>query len=236
MKRAKPWFKVFPDDYLWGTTKAELKPDERSVWIDFLCVATYKEGIIDITFRKELASKFIIPLALLNRCIKKFEKFGKIEIFTQKKEKKTLAKIIKWEKYQHSYLTSQGKRNEKDKLNDATLYDKDTHRNQSIEERRGEEKRLEEIRREGEEKEEYSPITKNLLSILKSFPSYSFQEKEDGNMIDVFVTKYPDIDFERQIRRKIEYWKENPQALKARKVNPRMQLFNFFDEEVKSQE
>lgn len=121
MKRQKPWFKIFPDDYLWGSTKAELKPDERSVWIDFLCIATYHKGFVDITYPKELACKFIIPLPLLNRCIKKFEKFGKIKIIYEKKEKKKLAKITKWEKYQHRILTSEGERSEKDEDNDATL-------------------------------------------------------------------------------------------------------------------
>ena len=79
MKRKKIWIKVYPDDYLWGTTKAELKPDERAVWFDFLCVAAYKQGLVDITYPKSLASKILVPLPLLVRCIRKFEKQGKID-------------------------------------------------------------------------------------------------------------------------------------------------------------
>jgi len=235
MKRKKLWFKVYPDDYLWGTTKDELKPDERSVWFDFLCVAAFKEGFVDITYPKNLANKLIIPLSLLTRCIKKFKEHEKIEIVENKKEKKTFAKIKKWEKYQAGYLTSLGQRIEKPKDNDATLGD--DLRCDSIK-RRGEEIRENEIKEE-ESKTFPSHPRDQFLYILKEFSKeypYPFSEEADGQLYDYTIKTFRNVvDPIREAKKKIEYWKEHPGALQSKGKSPRVQLHEFFEKEAEYQ-
>lgn len=235
MRRKKLWFKVYPDDYLWGTTKDELKPDERSVWFDFLCVAAFKEGLVDITYTKSLANKLIIPLSLLTRCIKKFKEHEKIEIVENKKEKKTFAKIKKWEKYQAGYLTSLGQCIEKPKDNDATL--KQGLRCDS-KERRGEEIREDKIREE-ESKLFPSHPRDQFLYILKEFSKeypYPFSEEADGQLFDYAIKIYRNtVDPIRETEKKIEYWKEHPGALQSKGKSPRVQLHEFFEKEAEYQ-
>lgn len=243
MKRKKIWFKVFPDDYLWGTTKAELEPDERSVWFDFLCVAAYKEGSIDITYPQSLASKFLIPLALLKRCIKKFEKHGKIEIYYNKKENKKFAKIKKWEKYQAPFLTSKGESNEKDDVNDATLGDDircDSIKMKEDEMRKNELRKNEKESQNGKSPKpslnsfssslgkSFNEKKEEFLSLLRDCKDYPFNEASDTIIFEIVTVKHPYIDITYQLKKKIEWWKKkaSPTAMKSK---PRTQLLDHFE-------
>ena len=70
--RATTHFKFYSEKYLWGSTKTELKPDERAVWVDFLCLASMNFGMIEIYSRDQLAQQLMISYELLNRSIEKF--------------------------------------------------------------------------------------------------------------------------------------------------------------------
>ena len=58
--RADTHFKFYSEKFLWGSTRSELLPDERSVWVDFLCLATMNFGVIEVYSRDQLARQLIM--------------------------------------------------------------------------------------------------------------------------------------------------------------------------------
>ena len=73
--RATTWFKFYSENHLWGSTRAELNPDERAVWVDFLCLGTMNFGEIGVFSRDQLAQQLLIDSELLDRSIDKFIKY-----------------------------------------------------------------------------------------------------------------------------------------------------------------
>lgn len=78
MKDKKPldWIPLFIDKHLFGSTRLELKPDERSVWTDLLVLAGKDDGHIRANegvpyINSQLAGLLVIPEELLERTIKK---------------------------------------------------------------------------------------------------------------------------------------------------------------------
>lgn len=40
------WIPLWVDKWLWGSTRIELEPDERSVWVDLMALAAKDDGYI----------------------------------------------------------------------------------------------------------------------------------------------------------------------------------------------
>lgn len=87
MKDKKPldWIPLYIDKHLFGSTRLELEPDERSVWIDLLVLAGKNTGHVraneGMPYQiKQLAGMLVISEELLERTIKKCIKYKKIEI------------------------------------------------------------------------------------------------------------------------------------------------------------
>ena len=108
--RATTWIRFYTENYLFGSTKAELEPDERSVWVDFLCLAVLQSGDVEIYSRKMTAGQLVIQEELLDRSIKKFVEHGKIEKITAEEDKRERFRIVNWDKYQSDYLKKRDKR------------------------------------------------------------------------------------------------------------------------------
>ena len=102
--RASTHFKFYSEKYLWGSTRSELLPDEKSVWVDFLCLASLNFGEVEIFSRDQIAGQLLIERELLDRSIKKFIEHEKVKRNYRKKEKKEIFKIVKWNQYQAPYL------------------------------------------------------------------------------------------------------------------------------------
>lgn len=105
MKEKRPgrtaWFKFWGHRYLvGGSLRAETSPDERAVWLDFLCLANEGAGRFDCASRNALAVQLLIPKELLDRATKKFIEAGRLKTFYDKKEKKEIFIIVKWSVYQ----------------------------------------------------------------------------------------------------------------------------------------
>lgn len=138
--RASTHFKFFSEKYLWGSTRSELLPDERAVWVDFLCLASLNFGVIEAYSRDQLAQQLLISRELLDRSIEEFIKFGKITRKYHKKEKKEIFTIVKWSRFQADYLTKRSKK--------STIYEKkeriekmgkpDAENHPTLQERKGE--------------------------------------------------------------------------------------------------
>ena len=84
-KIGKIWFPIWIDKWLFGSTRLELEPDERAVWVDLLALSYKDEGYIrankgvPYSF-KQLAGFLVITEELLNRTIQKCVQVGKIKI------------------------------------------------------------------------------------------------------------------------------------------------------------
>lgn len=65
--------------------------------------------------------------------------------------------------------------------------------------------------------------------MLKKCSGYPFKEFEDSLLFDITVNGYPKIDIIKQVKRKIVWWKEHPDAIKS---DPRKQLENWFKDEA----
>jgi hypothetical protein len=159
---------------------------------------------------------------ILSQHLKIFENAQRIKIKNLNGE--FSLSVLKWHKYQQDMY---GK---VDGHNPSKNRKVDTQSPPGGEERRGQERRIKgkEEREEREIKEGETSISKqHFFSLLKSFPSYPFQEKEDSDLFEFFSKKYPKVDIVIQTKKKIEWWLENPQAAHSSKKNQREQLIEW---------
>lgn len=261
--RASTHIKFFTEKYLWGSTRSELLPDERAVWVDFLCLGSMNFGVIECYSRDQLAQQLLISRELLDRSTQKFIKYGKIKRKYNKKDKKEIFTILNWCRFQTDYLTKRAKkstsyeeqeRSEKTEISDA-------ENQPTLQERKGEDSKSDYIAskeiREDESEAQRPPdsissevssplhststsysegeITKKdqFLSMLKACRGYPFDEIKDALLFDIAVTEYPKINIIKQTEKKIAWWKDRPAALKA---NPREQFQKWFKEESEFQD
>ena len=263
--RVTTHFKFYSEKYLWGSTRSELSPDERAVWIDFLCLASMNFGEIELYSRDQLAQQLLITRGLMDRSIEKFIKFGKIKKKFNKREKKEIFSIVNWSRYQADYLTKRLKKSTsyEEKKRIEKLEKDDAENPPTLQERRGEEKTLQEITLEKNIEEKSvelespnsnpsivsPPLLSNstpsinqkgktmkdeFLSLLKSCKGYPFNEIEDSLLFDITVKEYPRINILMQTEKKIEWWKDHTDALKPN-ANPREKLQDWFREESECQ-
>jgi len=242
--RATTWLKFYSENYLWGSTRSELNPDERSVWVDFLCLAAMKFGEVEVYSRDQLAQQLLIPQDLLDRSIEKFIEYGKIKRKLNKKEKKEVFTIINWDRYQADYLTKRLKKSsayeEKERIEKTEKSDTETQ--PRLEERRGENITLKEITSKdiknvisGNAKSfnpeasedssplasssnaltEENPIKEAFLSKLKSIKHYPFDESLDSMLFDDIETKCPGLDILRHLDEEIDWMIGAPEYIET---------------------
>jgi len=106
-RKAFDWMPLWIDKWLLGSTRQELEPAERAVWIDLLALASKDDGWIraneEMSYpARTLAGIFMLPEELLETTVKKCIKAGKLERFDD-----GIMRIINWSKYQ---LTDRRKR------------------------------------------------------------------------------------------------------------------------------
>lgn len=255
------WFKIFGDKWFMGSTRWELSVEQRSVWVDLLARASINEppGRIDYFSLEQLAHQFNISLGLLQSTLNKCEEHKKIK--HDRKKKRII--ILNWKKYQSEYERQRPYRQQVRGQSKMTKNDdKSSNKVTPKEEGEGEEKEeeKEEIELEKEERRgdrlppqsnlnvspllsasNHSPSEKNktvkdmFLSMLMECVGYPFDEIQDSMLFDITVKENPDINILNQTEKKINWWKEHPEALKP-KANPRKKLFEWFCSEQGFQE
>ena len=95
------WFRFYGQRYLLGgSLRAETLPDERGVWLDFLCMANAGDGHFDSTNKDALAAQLLISRELLDRAIKKFIETKRLSVQYDEDERKDIFTIVKWPYYQ----------------------------------------------------------------------------------------------------------------------------------------
>ncbi|TET67930.1 MAG: hypothetical protein E3J56_12060 [Candidatus Aminicenantes bacterium] len=76
-------------------------------------------------------------------------------------------------------------------------------------------------------------IKEQFLTILRECNGYPFNEVKDSLFFDIAVIECPGIDYVKQTIKKVSWWQEHPDALKA---HPRRQLQDWFKEEYEFQQ
>jgi hypothetical protein len=83
----RPWIWLWTQEYIHGSTRFELEPDERSVWTDFMALAGDSPvlGSICVSEKvpytdQQLANVLNISTELLQRAKRKMLEYGKIRI------------------------------------------------------------------------------------------------------------------------------------------------------------
>jgi len=99
-RKTQSWVPLWVDAWLFGTTRIELTPAERAIWVDFLALGAKHDGYIrageGIPYPlKQLAGMLLVEEETLQTAIEKFIQFGKIE----RLEDGTM-RIVNWDKYQ----------------------------------------------------------------------------------------------------------------------------------------
>jgi hypothetical protein len=233
--RATTWFKFYSENHLWGSTRSELTPDERAVWVDFLCLATMKYGEIEVFSRDQLAQQLMIDRELLDRSIDKFIEYGKIENNYDDEGKKEVFLIVNWDKYQADYLKKRQEKSntDEDKERIEMSKESDAETTPRIEEKREEETILKEItpkeinktasktatslNTEAVEdtsfsspspnalKEEDQSIKEAFLLKMKSIKNYSFNEQLDSMLYETLKRECPGFDILEHLDGEIAY-------------------------------
>ena len=80
---ALKWIPLYVDKWLWGSTRIELGPDERGVWVDLMALAGKDDGYIRANegvpyASQQLAGMLCISIELLERTIEKCKRVGKL--------------------------------------------------------------------------------------------------------------------------------------------------------------
>jgi len=102
------WIPLWVDKWIFGSTRIELQPDERAVWIDLMAVASKDNGFIRANPEtsyppQQLAGLLCISEELLNRTILRCVATGKIKECGNPVENNfTGYYIINWAEYQLS--------------------------------------------------------------------------------------------------------------------------------------
>ncbi|MEM5810146.1 MAG: phage replisome organizer N-terminal domain-containing protein [Candidatus Aenigmatarchaeota archaeon] len=99
---SKDWIPLWIDKWLFGSTRLELEPAERSVWIDLIALGSKDNGFIRANeeigyLPQQLAGLLNIPLELLQRTIEKCKKNGKLQDLGN-----NIYYISNWNKFQLS--------------------------------------------------------------------------------------------------------------------------------------
>jgi hypothetical protein len=76
------WFKVCPEKWIFGSTREEMTPAERGVWMDFLALAAINDppGQVDFFSERRLANSLNISVKLLRSTINKAIFYEKIDL------------------------------------------------------------------------------------------------------------------------------------------------------------
>jgi hypothetical protein len=222
------WFKLYPQKWLLGSTRFELSIEQRAVFVDFLALASLHDPPGEFVFYsiEQLATQFQVSVSLVESTIKRCVETKKIEFFP----KKNRTVIKNWKKYQSEYDRQKPYRSREKANNKVTTSDVSKLPLEGEEEEKRKEVEVEEKERKREKGEGEPSLPKQtFFSLLKSFPSYPFQEKEDEPIFEHFSNR---IDLIEQTQKKIAWWKENLHALNSSKKNPRQQLIEFLLQEV----
>jgi hypothetical protein len=102
-KHTQTWIPLYVDKWIFGSTRIELEPAERAVFIDLMVLGAKDEGYIRANettpfLEVQLAGLLNIPLALLQSTLSKCIQYGKLD----EGPEYGIYRLCNWNKYQLS--------------------------------------------------------------------------------------------------------------------------------------
>lgn len=222
MKDKKPltWIPVYIDKHLFGSTRQELEPDERSVWMDLLVFSGKDDGHIRANEgvpypNAQLAGIFLVPEDLLNRTIKKCIKYGKIKIL-----KDGTMYLPSWKNYRLSDRHVRRLASEMSAQEDMMSKKRDTKSIERVENRKSIER---------EEGKKINLHAEQIMKIHDLLINVKGIGKEKSSSIVKYIVElsaeFPDLDCVEQMQKKCAWWIDNPLNKKS---NIHLQIRNWF--------
>lgn len=225
MKRGKTldWIPLWVDKWLFGSTRIELQPDERSIWADFMVLASKDEGYIrankNTAYPLELlAGMLYVELELLEKTITKLasKKIGKIRLY-----KNGVIYLVNWKEYR---LTPRHKRRfEVGENGDLVPKERERVREKGQRVPKSElySKKKKDINKNNTE------IYKEIIRRLNNVKDIGEQkaEKLTHFIIDELMHDFPELDILEQVKKKCAWWLDNPLNKKS---NIHAQMRNWF--------
>lgn len=228
MKKRKvdPWFPFWIDKWLFGSTRIELKPDERGVFVDLMAFSKKDDGYIRANegvpyLESQLCGLFNITPELLKRTIEKCIKYGKA-----KRHKDGTIYMTSHDVYK---LSPRQERRIEDEMAEET--------DMGGKKRGGEAKKTvtkiileESILDKKKEEEPITNITANQeLQIIKELSTVKGMGDEKIATLIIYLRElsieFPNLDYVDEIKLKVAWWRDNPLTKKS---NIHLQLRNWF--------
>ena len=220
MKKRKvdPWFPFWIDKWLFGSTRIELEPDERSVFVDLMAFSKKDDGYIRANegvpyLESQLCGLFNIKPELLNRTIEKCIKYGKAKRYKD-------GTIYMTSHDTYSLSARQERRVETEMAATPAIVAKKT----ATEKRR--DKNIIDNKKEGPQ----TNITANQeLQIITELSTVKGISNKKIATLIVYLRElsieFPDINYVYEIKKKVAWWLDNPLTKKS---NIHLQLRNWF--------
>lgn len=222
MKKRKvdPWFPFWIDKWLFGSTRIELEPDERGVFVDLMAFSKKDDGYIRANegvpyLENQLCGLLNITPELLNRTIEKCIKYKKARRFKDG--------TIYMTSHDAYSLSARQERRVEDEM--AEKEAREAKKPASEREKREEEMRRKE-KKDGPKvninAEQEMEIAKVLIAVK------GIGEKKWGGIIQYLrelSIEFPEIDYVEEMKKKATWWLDNPLTKKS---NIHLQIRNWF--------
>ena len=211
------WIPLWVDKWLFGSTRIELSPEERGVWIDLIALASKDDGYIRANQGcpyplEQLAGMLIVPKEVLEKTINKClePNVGKLE----KLPDGTL-KIKSWEKYE---LSKRHKR----RIIFKSMSEKADHMSENEDAKRREEKIREEKKREDNNTLALNDADASNSELVKKpvIPkiNFSIETRSWENITDedvsIWEKAYPAVDITQELSKMADWLISNPEKKK----------------------
>jgi hypothetical protein len=229
-RRSEPRVWLYTEHWLWGSTRSEYTIDERSVFIDILCLGITGLGKVDITYPEQTAAQLCVPLDVFERTVEKGIKYGKFARKVEKRRKKTFLIILNWRRYQPQYLHEKPTRSTK-RGRIAKGAKSDAHVGPI-------EYSIVEDSKESSAGAHFDLKTEFLKTLGKIQKTYgeSPDKDQDERLLTYVLRQHRGLDPLRELRSIEELWKKNPGEVKDRikaGKSIRTQLYALFDQAAK---
>jgi len=219
-RKADPWFPFWIDKWLFGSTRIELEPDERGVFVDLMAFSKKDDGYIRANegvpyLEIQLCGYFNITSELLNRTIEKCIKYKKA-----KRLKDGTIYMLSHDVY--SLSARQERRIEGEMATKPATVAKKTATER--------EKRRDKIRRDNKKEGPKANITKEQeVQIYKELLTVKSIGHDKAIQIVIYIRElsieFPDLDYVEQMKKKVAWWLDNPLNKNS---NIHLQLRNWF--------
>lgn len=216
------WIPLWIDKWLFGSTRIELTPDERSVWVDLMVMGGKDDGYIRANEGcpyplEQLAGLLLVPVELLERTIEKCldKKIDKLERLPD-----GTLRIKSWETYE---LSERHYR----RLKTDTMSGKPDIMAEKTDTKIREEKRRKEKNRKEDTNASFALNQENLDSELKEISeeklitpkiNFNFEKVEWENITDldkkIWKEAYPACDIELDLAQMKAWLLSNPEKKK----------------------